>query len=71
MTIGERIKYLRKKNSMTQTDIAKKLNIATQTVFKYEKNIKQYSLKGPYLNEYKDISQIENLHIKTKAITRI
>ncbi len=39
MTIGERIKYLRKKNGMTQTDIAKKLNIATQTVFKYEKNI--------------------------------
>ena len=39
MTIGERIKYLRKKNSMTQIDIAKKLNIATQTVFKYEKNI--------------------------------
>lgn len=32
--------------------------------FKYENNIKQYSLKGPYLNEYKDISQIENLHIK-------
>ena len=39
MTIGERIKYLRKKNSMTQTDIAKKLNIATQTIFKYEKDI--------------------------------
>lgn len=39
MTIGERIKFLRKKNAMTQTDIAKKLNIATQTVFKYEKNI--------------------------------
>lgn len=39
MTIGERIRYLRKKNAMTQTDIAKKLNIATQTVFKYEKNI--------------------------------
>lgn len=39
MTIGERIRYLRKKNSMTQTDIAKKLDIATQTVFKYEKNI--------------------------------
>lgn len=32
--------------------------------FKYENNIKQYSLKGPYLNEYKDISQIENSHIK-------
>ena len=39
MTIGERIKFLRKKNGMTQTDIAKKLDIATQTVYKYEKNI--------------------------------
>lgn len=39
MTIGERIKYLRKKNGMTQTDIAKRLGIATQTVYKYEKNI--------------------------------
>lgn len=39
MTIGERIKYLRKKTAMTQSDIAKKLNIATQTVFKYEKDI--------------------------------
>lgn len=39
MTIGERIRLLRDKKSMTQTDIAKILGIATQTVFKYEKNI--------------------------------
>lgn len=39
MTIGERIKFLRDKNGMTQADIAKKLKIATQSVFKYEKNI--------------------------------
>lgn len=39
MTIGERIKLLREKNSMTQTEIANKIGIATQTIFKYEKNI--------------------------------
>lgn len=39
MTIGERIKYLRDKNSLTQTDVARRVGIATQTIFKYEKNI--------------------------------
>ncbi|MBQ3021915.1 MAG: helix-turn-helix domain-containing protein [Clostridia bacterium] len=39
MTIGDRIKYLREKSGLTQTDIAEKLGIATQTIFKYEKNI--------------------------------
>lgn len=39
MTKGERIKRLREEHHMTQTDLAKKLGIATQTVFKYEKNI--------------------------------
>lgn len=39
MTIGERIKLLREENDMTQSDVAEYLGIATQTVFKYEKNI--------------------------------
>lgn len=39
MTIGEKIKYLREQAGLTQTDIAKKIGIATQTIFKYEKNI--------------------------------
>lgn len=39
MTIGEKIKFLREKNNMTQTDVAKQIGIATQTIFKYEKNI--------------------------------
>lgn len=39
MTIGERIKYLRETNNLTQTDVARALEIATQTICKYEKNI--------------------------------
>lgn len=39
MTIGERIKDLRERNNMSKTDIAIKLGIAPQSVFKYEKNI--------------------------------
>ena len=39
MTIGEKIKTLRKEQNMTQTDVAKQIGIATQTIFKYEKNI--------------------------------
>lgn len=39
MTIGEKIKTLRKQHNMTQGDVAAALGIATQTVFKYEKNI--------------------------------
>ena len=39
MTLGEKIKFLREQYNMTQTDVAKKIGVATQTVFKYEKNI--------------------------------
>jgi len=39
VTIGEKIKTLRKEKNMTQTDVAKQIGIATQTIFKYEKNI--------------------------------
>lgn len=39
MTIGEKIKQLREKNKMTQTDVAARIGTATQTVFKYEKGI--------------------------------
>lgn len=39
MTIGERIKKEREKSGLTQSDIAKKVGCATQTVFKYENGI--------------------------------
>ena len=39
MTIGEKIKSLREQHNMTQTDIARRIGVATQTIFKYEKSI--------------------------------
>ncbi len=39
MTMGQRIYALRKQRKMTQEDVAKRLGVAVQTVFKYEKGI--------------------------------
>ena len=38
MTIAEKIKQLRKDNSMTQEDLAEKLNVSRQTISKWETN---------------------------------
>lgn len=39
MTIGERIKALRLKNNLTQAELAEKLDVTKQAVFKYENGI--------------------------------
>ena len=39
MTIGEKIRFLRKTNGMTQTDLARKLHVSKQTIGKYEQGI--------------------------------
>lgn len=39
MAIGDRIKILRKKQGLTQDELASKLNTTKQTVHKYENNI--------------------------------
>ena len=39
MTMGERLYYLRKAKKMTQEEVAKKLDVALQTIYKYEKGI--------------------------------
>ncbi|MDO5478295.1 MAG: S24 family peptidase [Clostridia bacterium] len=39
MTMGDRIYSLRKAKKMTQEDVAKRLNVALQTIYKYEKGI--------------------------------
>ncbi|WP_353096153.1 helix-turn-helix transcriptional regulator [Tissierella praeacuta] len=36
MTFGERLKLLREENSLTQSELAKKLNISRQSVSNYE-----------------------------------
>jgi len=41
MTIGQKLRELRIKAGLTQTEVAKKLGVATQTVFKYEKDLVQ------------------------------
>ncbi len=39
MTIGERIRYLREKNGMSQTTLAEKSGISKQSLYKYEMGI--------------------------------
>ncbi len=39
MTMGQRLYSLRKAKKMTQEDVAKRLDVAVQTIYKYEKGI--------------------------------
>lgn len=39
MTVGERIKEVRKKTGMSQVDFADKINVSKQTLYKYENNL--------------------------------
>lgn len=39
MSIGRRIKRLREDLGLTQEDVAKKVGVATQTIYKYENDI--------------------------------
>ena len=39
MTIGDRIKIQRDKANLSQTELAKKINVSKQTLYKYESNI--------------------------------
>lgn len=44
MTVGDRIRYYRLNSRMSQHDLAVRLGVATQTIFKYEKGIIDISL---------------------------
>lgn len=39
MTVGERIKYVRERQSISQVELAEACNISKQTLYKYENNI--------------------------------
>lgn len=39
MTVGERIRELREKHQITQSELARRLNTTKQTIYKYENNI--------------------------------
>lgn len=57
MTLGEKIKKLRVKNNMTQTDLAKKLKTTKQTIFKYEAGI----IADPPLSRIQDLADALNV----------
>lgn len=63
--IGEKIAYYRKLNSMTQAELASKLNISTQAVSKWEQNITSPDIMLlPELAKIFDISIDELFGIK-------
>lgn len=39
MTVGKRIKFIREQLGLTQEDVAKKVGVAIQTIYKYENEI--------------------------------
>lgn len=39
MTVGERLKQLREKSGLSQVDLATKINVTKQTLYKYENDI--------------------------------
>ena len=39
MTVGERIKYMRERLKISQTDFAARMGVSKQTLYKYENNI--------------------------------
>ena len=58
VTIGEKITYLRKKNNLSQRNLASKLNISNKTVSKWE-----CDLGTPDLETLKKLSNMFNLSI--------
>lgn len=58
MTNGERIKYLREKNGLTQKDVAVKLGVEPAAISKYELNMRE-----PNIEAIKKLATIFNVSI--------
>lgn len=56
LNVADRIRYLREKNEMTQTDLAKKLGISRSAV-----NFWEMSLSSPSINNVIEMSRIFNV----------
>ena len=59
MTLGEKIKELRKNKGLSQEDLANKLNVSRQAVSKYEKDINE-----PNIDTIKRISKYFNVDLE-------
>lgn len=72
MTVGERIKTVRQKNSISQTELANACNISKQNLYKYENNIitnipsdkieliaDYFSISPAYLMGWSDTAEIK------------
>ena len=59
MTLGEKIKDLRKNKGLSQEDLANKLNVSRQAVSKYEKDINE-----PNIDTIKRISKYFNVDLE-------
>ena len=59
MTLGKKIKELRKNKGLSQEDLANKLNISRQAVSKYEKDINE-----PNIDTIKRISKYFNVDLE-------
>jgi len=84
MTMGERIRELRKQHNMTQTELAQKLGIGKSAVLKYEKgevinipydNIKTmatiFGVSPAYIQCFEQWNNEEQLADEVKLIERI
>lgn len=58
MTVGERIKYLREKNDLTQKDVATKLGVEPAAISKYELDMRE-----PNIEALKKLGEIFNVSI--------
>ncbi len=58
MTFGQRLKYLRVKNNLTQKEVSEKMDVAFQTVSKWESDINE-----PDIESIKQLASIFNCSI--------
>lgn len=80
MTIGDKIKELRKEQNMTQENLAEKLNVSRQTISKWESNIsipdannivlicKVFHIDTNYLLDYQNDKVIKRKQFVTDMI---
>ena len=66
-TLGEMISLLRKEKNMTQSDLAKKMNVTDKAVSKWERNLSCPDISSiPKLSEILDVSVEKLLNTQTK-----